>query len=168
MAEPFLGEVRIMGFNFAPKGWAQCLGQKMPINQNQALFALLGTFYGGDGRTTFALPGFSGRVPVHRGSGFTQGQAGGEPAHTLTISETPAHSHQVNADGTQPSTNSPSSNAYVANSSPPNLWGPLTSPQAMTPAMIGNAGGSQPHENRMPYLALMFCIALVGIFPSRN
>jgi microcystin-dependent protein len=168
MAEPFIGEVRLMSFNFAPKGWAQCFGQFMPINQNQALFSLLGNMYGGNGQTTFALPNFSGRVPIHRGLGFIQGQAGGEPAHTLTISETPAHVHAVNADGTQPSTNQPSSNAYLANSSPPNLWGPVANPQAMAVAMIGNSGGSQPHENRMPFLAVTFCIALQGIFPSRN
>jgi microcystin-dependent protein len=168
MAEPFLGEVRVMGFNFAPKGWAQCFGQTLPINQNQALFALLGTRYGGNGQTTFALPNFSGRVPIHRGNGHTQGEVGGEAAHTLTLAETPAHSHLVNADGTAPSTNQPSSTAYLANSSPQNLWGPASNVQAMAAGMISNVGGSQPHENRMPFLALTFCVALQGIFPSQN
>jgi microcystin-dependent protein len=168
MADPFLGEIKIASFGFAPKGWAQCFGQFMPINQNQALFALLGTMYGGNGQTTFALPDFRGRIPLHVGNGHIQGETGGEDAHTLTISEMAAHSHFVNADGTQPSSNAPSQTSYLANSSPPNLWGPFGSLQTMDPAMIGNTGGSQAHENRMPYLGLTFIIALIGIFPSPN
>jgi microcystin-dependent protein len=168
MAEPFLAEVRLMSFGFAPKGWAQCFGQVMPINQNQALFALLGTTYGGNGQTTFGLPNFSGRIPIHRGNGHIQGETGGSPSNTITISTMPAHTHFVNADGTQPSSNAPSSTSYLANSSPVNLWGPPSGVQGMDPAMIGNTGGSQPHENRMPFLAVTFCIALQGIFPSQN
>ena len=168
MAEPFLAEVRIMSFDFAPKGWAQCFGQLLPINQNQALFSLLGTTFGGNGQTTFALPQFSARVPVHVGAGITLGETAGEDRHNLTQSEMPAHTHFVNADGTPPTSNAPSANAFLANSSPQNLWGSASNLQPMDPAMISSTGGNQPHENRMPFLALTFCIALQGIFPSRN
>ncbi len=168
MSEPFLSEIRLMSFSFAPKGWAQCFGQFMPINQNQALFALLGTTYGGNGQTTFALPNLQARVPIGMGNGHTLGETGGTTVVNLTQGQMPAHSHFVNVDGTQPSSNAPSSNAYLANSSPPNLWGPVSGAQGMDGQMIGNTGGNQPHENRQPYLVLNFCIALVGIFPSPN
>ena len=168
MAEPFLAEVRIMSFDFVPKGWAQCLGQLMPINQNQALFSLLGTTFGGNGQTTFALPNFAARVPVHMGNGHTLGEAGGEDRHNLTTSEMPAHSHFVNADATAGQSNQPSTTSFLAGSTPQNMWGAFTSLQTMDPAMIGPTGGSQPHENRMPFLALTFAIALQGIFPSQN
>jgi microcystin-dependent protein len=171
MSEPFLGEVRLMSFNFPPKGWAPCNGQVMPINQNQALFALLGTMYGGDGRTTFALPNLQGRVPIHVGGGYTQGQALGEPQHTLTSAEMPAHVHMLVANTTpadQQNGNLPAANKRVAASTAQNLYGPATSLVAMNTNDIGFTGGSQPHDNMQPYLAVMFCIALIGIFPSRN
>jgi microcystin-dependent protein len=169
MAEPFLSEIRMMSFAFPPKGWAQCFGQAMPINQNQALFALLGTQFGGNGQTTFALPDLQKRVPMHRGTGHEAiGEAGGEVDHTITTAETPTHTHFVNVDGTAGSTNQPSPTVYLADSNPPNAWGPFSGPQPMNAGEIGNAGGSQPHENRMPYLVINFSIALQGIFPSRN
>lgn len=169
MAEPFLSEIRVMSFEFAPKGWALCNGQLLPINQNQALFALLGTNYGGDGRTTFGLPNLQGRVPVHLGpSNSVLGMAGGSETVTLTQGQMPAHSHLVNADGTAGSTNLPTPTVYLANSTPVNMWGPLGSVLTMNQSEIGFNGGSQAHENKQPYLVLNFCIALVGIFPSPN
>ena len=167
MAEPFLSEIRIMSFNFAPKGWAMCNGQQLPINQNQALFSLLGTTYGGNGQTTFALPDVRGNVPIHIGSGFTLGQKGGEKAHTLTQSEMPAHLHFANASNTVGGTNDPGGNV-LANSAPNTIYGPVQNLTAARANMISNVGGSQPHDNMMPYLTLTFCIALQGIFPSRN
>jgi microcystin-dependent protein len=163
MGEPFMGELRLMSFGFAPKGWAQCNGQFMPINQNQALFSLLGTMYGGNGQTTFALPDLRGRVPMHVGGGFTQGQVAGHEAHTVTIQELPAHNHFVNASSTagnaaDPGMLGPFSNGY----------GPAASLTALQPATVVNVGGSQPHENRQPFLVLEWCIALDGIFPSQN
>jgi len=171
MAEPFLGEVRMMSFNFPPKGWAPCNGQLLPINQNQALFALLGTMYGGDGRTTFALPNLQGRVPINVGPNYTQGQAVGEVQHTLTTGEMPAHVHTLVANTAQASQsdgNLPANNKRVAASTAQNLYGPPTSLVAMNTNDIGFAGGTQPHQNMQPYLTVMFCIALQGIFPSRN
>ena len=165
MSEPFLGEVKIFSFGFAPKGWSLCNGQLLPINQNQALFALLGTTYGGDGRVNFGLPNLQGRVPFHTGSGLSLGQSGGETAHTLNISELPAHTHV------------PVGNSNSANAASPggNLWASLTgggylqtANTAMNPASILPTGGSQPHDNMSPYLTLNFCIALQGIFPSQN
>lgn len=166
MGEPFMGELKIMSFNFAPKGWALCNGQLLQISQNQALFSLLGTTYGGNGQTTFALPNLQGRVPLHMGNGFTQGQTGGEIAHTLTIAELPAHIHQLvgtSSDGTQlvPVGNLLAKNANFAYHSASDLT-------PMAAGSIGDTGGSQPHLNMMPSLALTFCIALQGIFPSRN
>jgi microcystin-dependent protein len=168
MAEPFLAEIRIMSFNFAPKGWALCNGQLLPINQNQALFSLLGTTFGGDGRVNFALPDQRARVPIHVGSGHTLGERAGEQAHTLSIAETPAHTHSVAAKSgagggsTSPTNNflGGGNNVYAA----PNK-GSLTS---LRPDTVTNVGGSQPHMNMQPFLALSFCIALQGIFPSPN
>ena len=169
MAVPYLSEIKLMSFNFAPKGWTQCNGQLLPINQNQALFSLLGTNYGGNGQTTFGLPDLRAAIPMHWGGSHpTLGEKGGENAHTLSQSEMPAHSHVVNADNSTASSNQPTPTAFLANSTPPNVWGAFSGVQPMLPAAIGNAGGSQPHENRMPSLVLNFCIALVGIFPSRN
>jgi microcystin-dependent protein len=166
MSTPFLAEIKLMAFGYPPKGWAQCFGQFLPINQNQALFALLGTTFGGNGQTTFALPNFQARIPIHMGNGHILGEAAGSQSVTLTQGSMPAHTHFVNAD-TTPNSNAPTSSSYLANSSPPNLWGPRPD-NSMDPAMIGNTGGSQAHENRMPFLVLNFSIALVGIFPSPN
>jgi len=165
MSEPFLAEIKIISWNFAPKGWALCNGQFLPINQNQALFALLGTMYGGNGQTTFALPDFRGRAPLHVGNGFVQGQSGGQEAHTLTINEMPTHTHAVNANSSPGTTNVPTGN-FLANSnaSPYRTSGDTT----FSPSMISNVGSSQPHENRQPFLVLNFIIALQGIFPSQN
>ena len=166
MSSAFLSEIRIFSFVFAPKGWALCNGQLLPINQNQALFSLLGTTYGGDGRVNFALPDLRARVPIHEGSGHTLGERAGESAHTVTQSEMPQHIHTL-AASTQ--------NANQAGGSAGNSWcqsaqNPYetTLDNAMATAMLTNAGGSQPHENTQPYLTLNFCIALQGIFPSQT
>src|SRR3954454_5295573 len=163
MAEPFLAELRLMSFNFAPKGWALANGQLLPINQNQALFSLLGTTYGGDGRVNFALPDLRGRAQLHVGGGFTLGQRFGEEAHTLTGQEMPAHTHFVSAssqNGNQASLGAfaPLSEAY----------GPPANLTTLQPATVTNTGGSQAHTNLQPFLALSWCIALQGIFPSQN
>ena len=170
MAEPFLSEIRIMSFGFAPKGWALCNGQLLPINQNQALFSLLGTIYGGNGQTTFALPDLQARVPIHDGSGgFSPiGNRGGEQNHTLTMSELPTHTHAFNASTGAAVANTGPANSYLAQSSGVFLYGAASNVGAMSPNAIGTAGGSQPHTNMQPYLVLNFCIALQGIFPSRN
>jgi microcystin-dependent protein len=166
MPNPFLSEIKIVAFNFPPKGWAFCNGQLLPINQNQALFSLLGTTYGGDGQTTFALPDLRGRAPIHMGSSFTLGQRGGEEAHTLTLSEMAAHTHQTRASADNP-TVAPPTNAFWSSNTSFTAYGG-TADVAMSPTCIGNAGGSQPHENRSPFLVLNFIIALQGIFPSQN
>jgi microcystin-dependent protein len=167
MAEPFLAEIRLMSFNFAPKGWAQCNGQLLPINQNQPLFSLLGTTFGGDGRTTFALPDVRARVPVHMGSGFVLGQRGGETAHTLITNEVPQHNHQAQGSSKAGDTNIPAGN-LLAGSAPNNLYGTAAALEAMNGGTITSAGGSQAHENEQPYLTINFCIALQGIFPSQT
>ncbi len=167
MAEPFIAEIRLMSFNFAPKGWAQCNGALLPINQNQPLFALLGTTYGGDGRVNFALPDVRGQVPVHMGSGFVLGQRSGETAHTLTTGEVPQHNHQAQGSSKAGDTNIPAGN-LLAGSAPNNLYGTAAALEAMNGGTITNAGGSQPHNNMQPYLTINFCIALQGIFPSQN
>ncbi|HET7843388.1 MAG TPA: tail fiber protein [Xanthomonadales bacterium] len=165
MGTPYIGEIKIVSFNFAPQGWAQCNGQFLPINQNQALFSLLGTTYGGNGQTTFALPDFRERIPIHMGAGRTMGERAGENAHTVTVSEMPAHVHALNgstADADQP---------VIASGLPGtanNLYALPANFTALSPASIGNSGGSQPHENRQPYSVLLFCIALQGVFPSQN
>ena len=172
MSEPFLGEIKIVSFNFAPKGWAMCNGQLLPINQNQALFSILGTTYGGDGRVNFGLPDFRGRSPYYTGNGLTLGEKGGEEAHTLNISEMPAHTH------TPQGKNAAGNLVFPAALSPVvqhNTWAnsalnpyAAASNDAMLPGAIGNTGGSQPHPNLQPYLVLTFIIALQGIFPSQN
>jgi microcystin-dependent protein len=168
MAEPFLSEIRIMSFGFPPKGWALCNGQLLPINQNQALFSLLGTTYGGDGRVNFALPDLQGRVPIHMGSGHTLGERGGEQAHTLSISELPQHVHVWNASGSPATTNTPGNTLLLAQSTGDQAWGPASNLVAMSPTEITNVGGSQAHLNMQPFLVLNFSIALQGIFPSQN
>ena len=165
MSEPFLGEIKIISWNFPPKGWTFCNGQFLPINQNQALFSLFGTMYGGNGQTTFALPDLRGRVPLHVGAGFIQGQAGGQEAHTVTQSEMPAHNHFANAvNGT--ATVEVVTNNFLA-TNPASLYN-TTPNTTLRPDTITNVGGSQPHENRQPFLVLNFIVALQGIFPSRN
>lgn len=172
MAEPFLSEIRIMSFVFAPKGWALCNGQLMPINQNQALFSLLGTTFGGDGRVNFALPDLRGNVPIHVGQGFTLGEKGGEQAHTLSIAELPTHTHVLNATSaaaTGPSVANPApsaTNLLATSPATDNVYNPPSSLVAMDGSSIGNVGGSQAHLNMQPFLTLSFCIALQGIFPS--
>lgn len=170
MSTPFLSEIRIFSFNFAPKGWAMCNGQLLPINQNQALFSLLGTTYGGDGRVNFALPNLQGRVAMHLGSGHTMGQRAGEEAHTVIMSEMPAHIHPANADikSGDNTANNPN-NAYLVNVGSLKLYSSGSSNMvSMYPQMVSSIGGNQAHENRQPFLALTFCIALQGIFPSQN
>jgi microcystin-dependent protein len=167
VSEPFLGEVKIISFNFPPKGWAFCNGQLMAINQNQALFALFGTTYGGDGRVNFALPNLQGRVPIHVGNGHTQGERGGETAHTLTKPEMPQHLHFTTVD-TDPGTASPTGTSRYAASTSVALYAPPSNLTAMDPNVIGTIGGSQPHQNMQPYLCLNFVVALQGIFPSQN
>ena len=168
MSEPFLAEIQIFSFEFAPKGWAICAGQLLPINQNTAIFSLLGTTYGGNGTTNFALPDLRSRVPMHQGNAFVEGQIGGEEAHTLSVNEIPSHSHFINASSVRGNSNSPAGN-FLAVSSRFALYSALLSTQTtLQPATVGSAGGGQPHANLQPYLVLNFCIALAGIFPSRN
>lgn len=174
MAEPFLSEIRLFSFNFPPKGWAFCNGQLLPINQNQALFALLGTTYGGNGQTTFALPDLRGRVPVHSGNGVLLGERGGAEAHTLSISELAAHSHGVSASSEIADRRETVSNGGLTT---PNYWAVTAtstyhksrgSSVGLHPDIITATGGSQPHNNMQPYLTLNYCISLQGIFPSQN
>ena len=165
MAEPFLSEIRIMSFNFPPKGWAFCNGQLLPINQNQALFSLLGTTYGGDGRVNFGLPNLQGRAPMHVGSGHTLGEAGGEQSHTLSVAEGPTHTHLLNGTTASADTAVPATNLLGVVT---NVYTPAANLTTLHPASVGSVGGSQAHLNMQPYLTLTFCIALQGIFPSQN
>jgi microcystin-dependent protein len=169
MAEPFLGEIRLMSFVYAPQGWALCNGQFLPINQNQPLFALLGTTFGGNGQTTFALPNFQGKVPIHVGSGHTLGETGGEQAHTLTIAELPTHTHALNAVTPVGTVAIPGPTTQLATSGNYEQYrSALTQPTTMQPGTVTSVGGSQAHLNMQPFLTLSFCIALQGIFPSPN
>jgi microcystin-dependent protein len=163
MAIPFLAEVRVFGFNFPPQGWASCDGQILPINQNQALFSLLGTTYGGDGVQTFALPNFQGRMPMHVGNGFDLGQVGGESSHTLTYAEY-AHNHQA-AGQAGPRTSTTPAGGVLASG---DIYGVGPADSSLAAGAVALTGASNAHENRQPYLALNFCIALQGIFPSRS
>lgn len=166
MSEPFLSEIKIVSFNFPPKGWALCNGQFLPINQNQALFALLGTTYGGNGQTTFALPNVRGRVPVHMGNGHALGEAAGSTSVTVNIQQLPTHIHTQMVSNANGSTASPTGNFLGAAN---NLYHqPTGSFTTMDPGSVSAVGGSQPHNNMMPYLTLNFIIALQGIFPSQN
>lgn len=167
MAEQYLGEIRLMSFQIAPKGWAFCNGQLMSIQQNQALFSILGTTYGGDGRTTFALPDLRSRVPIHFGSGFSLGERAGEENHTLLATETPAHTHFVSANNSTSGNVTSPVNNFFSNSAPPNIYGSGVGATLPT-STVSNVGGSQPHTNIQPYLTINFCIALQGIFPSPN
>jgi microcystin-dependent protein len=167
MAEPFLSEIRIMSFVFPPKGWALSDGQLLPINQNQALFSLLGTTFGGDGRVNFGLPDIRARVPIHVGAGHTLGERGGEQAHTLSIAELPTHTHI--ASGTSTSTDPNGTNIPTANvfaSGPAEIYAAPSALVAMGAGTLASIGGSQAHLNMQPFLTLSYCIALQGIFPS--
>lgn len=164
MSQPFVGEIRMFGGNFAPVGWAFCNGQLMAISENTALFQLIGTTYGGDGQSTFGLPNLQGRIPVHVGPGFVQGQLSGEESHTLTVQEIPGHTHTV-AAMSQAATNSASGNLYAG--------GGLKAYKAaagatMNAGVVKNNSGGQPHDNMMPFLVVSFIIALFGVFPSQN
>lgn len=163
MAEPFLSEIRIMSFAFPPKGWAFCNGQLLPINQNQGLFSLLGTTFGGDGRVNFGLPDLRGRVPIHVGGGHTLGERGGEQAHTLSVAELPTHTHTMM--GSQNNANTPNPGQAVL-AAANNIYGAPNNLTALHPNSVANAGGTQAHLNMQPFLTLSFCIALQGIFPS--
>jgi microcystin-dependent protein len=170
MSTPFLGQIRMCAFNFAPNGYAFCNGQILPINQNQALFSLLGTTYGGDGRVTFALPDLQGRMPIHAdGGAFTLGQKDGEEAHMLTLNELPAHLHVLNVNSGAGASNDPAGHTLsLAPLGLGNVYGPNQALVPMAPDVVTPTGGSQSHENRQPYLTINFVIALVGIFPARN
>jgi microcystin-dependent protein len=168
MAEPFLGEIRLLAFNFPPQGWAPCNGQMLPINQNQALFSLLGTVYGGNGQTTFGLPDFRGRMPAYYGQMYQIGQRGGEPAHTLGMSEMPAHNHATYATSAQATASTPSNTLALAQTQQAFLYSPCANTVQMANNSLTPYGNSQAHENMQPYMTLNFCIALVGIFPSQN
>ena len=167
MAEPFLSEVRIFSFGFAPQGWTQCNGQLLPINQNQALFSLLGTTYGGNGQTNFGLPDMRARVPIHTGSGHTLGERAGEQAHTLTVNEMPAHPHNVNVTTATADQQYATATTYWAGGASAAGFH-QSSNATMDAATVLPVGGNQAHLNMQPFLTLNFCIALQGIFPSRN
>lgn len=172
--DPFVAEIRIFGFTFAPRGWAFCNGQLLPLSQNTALFSLLGTTYGGDGRSNFALPNLQGSAPMHPGQGpglslHDLGETGGSPSLTLLESQIPAHSHTPRVQTTVASKSTPANNSLsrVSGATPylPPAGAALV---AMAPEAVAPAGGNQPHNNMMPYLTLNFCIALQGVFPPRT
>lgn len=171
MADPFMSEIRIMSFGYAPRGWALCNGQLLPINQNQALFSLLGTTYGGNGQTTFGLPDLRGKTPIHVGGGHTLGQNAGEQAHTVSVAEMPTHTHASNATS-DPHTTSPENYQPLASDAlfgvVNGLYAGASNLTSLLPATLSNTGGSQAHLNMQPFLTLSFCIALLGIFPSQN
>jgi microcystin-dependent protein len=166
MPQQFMGEIKLVAFNFAPQGWAFCNGQLLPINQNQALFSLLGTTYGGDGQVTFALPNLRGRTPLHFGNGFTLGETGGETAHTLTLAEMPTHTHSAQGNNATATDADPAGHFWSNGGD--NVYAPGPPNALLRAGTVTNVGGSQPHENMSPFLVLNFIIALQGIFPSQN
>jgi microcystin-dependent protein len=173
MADPFVAEIRMFPFNFPPKGWAFCDGQLMVLSQNTALFALLGTIYGGNGKSTFALPNLQGSAPMHPGQGpglslHELGESGGTPNVTLLQTEMPAHSHSLGVWAGDPADHFDPTNMTLARSNNGQAWAAPTPLAPMSPQMVGPAGGTMPHNNMMPYLTVNFCIALQGVFPPRS
>jgi microcystin-dependent protein len=168
MSEPFLSELKLFSFNFPPKGWAFCNGQLLPINQNQALFALLGTTYGGNGQTNFALPNLRGRAAISFSSAHALGEAAGSTSVTITQQTMPQHLHFAQARNVTATAGTATATSMLAVSTPQNIYAPASNLVAMDPGEVTIVGGSQPHNNMMPYLVLNWCIALQGIFPSRN
>ena len=168
MSEPFIGELKCVSFNFAPKGWALANGQLLQINQNQPLFALYGTIYGGDGRTTFGIPDLRGRVAIDVGQGFTQGEKGGEYAHTVIMSEMPAHTHFVNAINAQANSVQPGNNFLSNTTGNLTLYGDPNNLVPMAASVVTSVGGNQPHQNEQPFLVMNWIVALQGIFPSQT
>jgi microcystin-dependent protein len=166
MPQPFLSEIKIVSFNYAPRGWALCNGQFLPINQNQALFSLLGTRYGGNGQTTFALPNLRGQVPIHTGNGHTLGEQAGSTSVTINIQQLPTHLHQWQGVAANGTSTTPNGNLYAKAST--NLYNAAQNLQAFSPDIEDPVGGSQPHNNMAPYLTVSFIICLSGIFPSQS
>jgi len=167
MAQPYVGEIRMFAGNFAPAGWMFCEGQLLPISENEILFQLIGTTYGGDGQSTFALPDLRGRIPLHQGNGFTLAETGGAEEITLTVSQIPAHSHPMLASSATASQTTPAT-TVLATPTVPDVYRIFANPAALAPASIGAVGGSQPHTNFQPYLCIDFIISLFGIFPTQT
>jgi microcystin-dependent protein len=161
-----MAELQCFAFDFAPKGWAACNGQFLPINQNQPLFSLLGTTFGGNGQTTFALPDLRGRVPIHTGQGWILGQNAGQDAHTVNVNEMPTHLHVLNVSATNGDTQSPANHVLARTTN--NVYANPASLTTLAASTTSSVGGSQPHENRQPYIKMNWCIALQGVFPSPN
>lgn len=166
MGQPYVGEIRMFAGNFAPAGWMLCQGQLLPISEFETLFNLIGTTYGGDGQSTFALPNLQSRVPMHQGNGFTLAQAAGTETVTLTTSQIPAHSHVPQANSGSGTQNSPSGNVWASSTNLP--YSTNAPSAAMDPAAVGSSGGSQPHDNMVPFLVINFIISLFGVFPTQN
>lgn len=166
MAQPYVGEIRMFGGNFAPAGWMFCAGQLLPISENETLFQLIGTTYGGDGESTFALPDLQGRIPVHMGNGTILGETFGTEEVTLTVSQIPSHNHALLGSDTNGSSTTPSGNVMAKNPSADIYTSDNSGAGALSPQSISAVGGSQPHDNMMPYLCVSFIISLFGIFPS--
>jgi microcystin-dependent protein len=168
MSQPFIGEIRMFGGNFAPAGWAFCDGQLVPISENDALFTLIGTTYGGDGQETFALPDLQGRIPIHQGNGFTIGEKGGVETVTLTTQQIPIHNHLPMCKSTAGEVGTPQNTVWAASGTNQTIYSNSPVSTTMNSAAIGPAGGSQPHENMMPFLVISFIISLFGVFPSQS
>jgi microcystin-dependent protein len=168
MSDPFLGEIRMFGGNFAPSGWAFCNGALMPISENDALFTLIGTTYGGDGQSTFALPNLQSRVPIHVGPGFVLGQAGGTESVTLTINQIPSHTHVPQANNAAGNQVSPQNGVWASTNPSLNQYSNVAPTLNMDPGALGQTGGSQPHDNMVPFLAVNFILSLFGIFPQQS
>jgi microcystin-dependent protein len=165
MAQPYVGEIRMFAGNFAPVGWMFCEGQLLPISENETLFQLIGTTYGGDGESTFALPDLRGRIPIHQGNGFILAETGGAEEITLTVQQIPAHSHPILASANNATQTTPNTNV-LATPTVPDIYRGSAASSPMAPQIVGPVGGSQPHTNFQPYLCINFIISLFGIFPS--